>query len=207
MPPGTDIEEPARRPTIHERRRQETRDGIVAAASSLILERGFENTTVEQIAEKAGVSRAAFYLHFSDKSQLSIAIGTEGQEELRELYRQLAGLGRPSRAEVENWVRRLTDHFQRHRVGLEVGMKVSFANASFAQTDWTLLREQAECLGPHLDRWEGDAREEAITRVMLMQVNAAVTFFEWKVRGMPYREAHVVRALAEAWHSELHHPD
>jgi AcrR family transcriptional regulator len=47
-----------------------TQDRILEAAAQLFLDQGFEKTTVAQVAETAGVSRATVFWHFSDKRSL-----------------------------------------------------------------------------------------------------------------------------------------
>lgn len=47
-----------------------TQDRILEAATQLFLDRGFDATTVAQIAEAAGVSRATVFWHFNDKKSL-----------------------------------------------------------------------------------------------------------------------------------------
>ena len=47
-----------------------TQDRILQAAMELFLRRGYARTSVTQIANKAGVSRAAVFWHFSDKDTL-----------------------------------------------------------------------------------------------------------------------------------------
>lgn len=46
------------------------RSAIVAAATRLFARRGFAETSMRQIAEAAGVSKAAIYHHFRDKDRL-----------------------------------------------------------------------------------------------------------------------------------------
>lgn len=46
---------------------------ILEAALDLLIERGVEATSIEQIAKRAGVTRATVYRRFSDKTQLLIA--------------------------------------------------------------------------------------------------------------------------------------
>jgi AcrR family transcriptional regulator len=53
-----------------ERRHQQTRTTIADAAVSLFVERGFVETTMEDIAEAAGVSRRTAYRHFPSKDDL-----------------------------------------------------------------------------------------------------------------------------------------
>ena len=44
-----------------------TRDRLVAAAFALFEEQGFENTTVDEIAQRAGVGRSTFFRNFASK--------------------------------------------------------------------------------------------------------------------------------------------
>jgi AcrR family transcriptional regulator len=47
-----------------------TQERILAAAIELFLAQGYEATPVAQVAERAGVSRATVFWHFSDKASL-----------------------------------------------------------------------------------------------------------------------------------------
>lgn len=51
-------------------RKAATQARIVRAAMSLFAERGYERTTIAAVAAEAGVSRAAIFWHFGDKSGL-----------------------------------------------------------------------------------------------------------------------------------------
>jgi AcrR family transcriptional regulator len=50
-------------------RAQITRRKLVDAALELFFEKGYDNVTVDDICEKAGVSKGAFYGHFKSKDQ------------------------------------------------------------------------------------------------------------------------------------------
>jgi AcrR family transcriptional regulator len=57
-------------PSLMERRREQTRAAIADAAVGLFIERGFADTTMEDVAEAAGVSRRTVYRHFPTKDDL-----------------------------------------------------------------------------------------------------------------------------------------
>ncbi|RZS91329.1 TetR family transcriptional regulator [Motilibacter rhizosphaerae] len=57
------------------------RDRLVVAAVDLFTEQGYDETTVAQIAERAGVTKSTFFRHFPDKRELLVA----GQEMLSRL--------------------------------------------------------------------------------------------------------------------------
>jgi TetR/AcrR family transcriptional regulator, repressor of the mexAB-oprM multidrug resistance operon len=48
----------------------ETREALLDAAERVFLERGVASATLEQIAQRAGVTRGAIYWHFRDKNDL-----------------------------------------------------------------------------------------------------------------------------------------
>jgi AcrR family transcriptional regulator len=56
------------------RRSRRTRAAILDATWTLLDERGAENLSVEDIAERAGVSRRAVYLHFGSRAALLTAL-------------------------------------------------------------------------------------------------------------------------------------
>jgi TetR/AcrR family transcriptional repressor of mexJK operon len=56
---------------------------IFEAARVLFAEHGFEHVSVDQIASKAGVSKATVYSHFADKKALFVACFSEEADELR----------------------------------------------------------------------------------------------------------------------------
>ncbi|GAB3611292.1 TetR/AcrR family transcriptional regulator [Humibacter ginsengiterrae] len=54
------------------------RDRLVVAAVELFSEKGYDETTVAQIAERAGLTKSTFFRYFPDKRELLVA----GQETL-----------------------------------------------------------------------------------------------------------------------------
>jgi len=58
------------------------RDRIVVAAIDLFNEQGYDDTTVAQIAERAGITKSTFHRYFPDKRDLLAA----GQEALSRLF-------------------------------------------------------------------------------------------------------------------------
>ena len=54
--------------------RERTKERLLTAAAELFAERGVNGASVEQIAERAGYSRGAFYGNFEDKHDLVVAL-------------------------------------------------------------------------------------------------------------------------------------
>jgi AcrR family transcriptional regulator len=60
----------------------DARERLVAAALHLFSERGYDDTTVAQIADRAGLTKSTFFRHFPDKREVLAA----GQETLSRLF-------------------------------------------------------------------------------------------------------------------------
>lgn len=56
------------------RRRAETRGNLLSAAASVFADRGFGKATVEDVCERAGYSRGAFYSNFDSLDELFFAL-------------------------------------------------------------------------------------------------------------------------------------
>jgi TetR/AcrR family transcriptional regulator, transcriptional repressor for nem operon len=54
--------------------RSGTRDRILSVAHDAIIDKGFDATSVEEIATAVGITRAGFFYHFPDKNALARAL-------------------------------------------------------------------------------------------------------------------------------------
>lgn len=61
--------------SLQSRKRQLVRDAIYDAAIELFAKNGFDETTVEEVAEAAGISRRSFFRYFESKDDL-LALNT-----------------------------------------------------------------------------------------------------------------------------------
>jgi AcrR family transcriptional regulator len=73
-----------------ERRRQQTRDVLIAAATEVFARRGFEGASLEEIAETAGFTRGAIYKNFDGKEDLFFAVIDVLNEQVIEAFRAIA---------------------------------------------------------------------------------------------------------------------
>ena len=61
-------------PLTPERRRQQTRDHLLAAAAQVFAERGFHGASLDAVAAAAGFSKGAVYSNFKNKEDLFLAL-------------------------------------------------------------------------------------------------------------------------------------
>ncbi|MEJ0043794.1 MAG: TetR family transcriptional regulator [Rhizomicrobium sp.] len=60
-------------PGLRARKRAETRARIIEGALKLFVKRGFDGTTLDDIADAAGISRRTFFHYFESKEDLAFA--------------------------------------------------------------------------------------------------------------------------------------
>ncbi|MFI9382766.1 TetR/AcrR family transcriptional regulator [Kutzneria sp. NPDC052558] len=68
---------------VQDRRVRRTRRALHDALIELVLERGYERVTVQDILDRADVGRSTFYAHFRDKEALLLTSFDDMREQLR----------------------------------------------------------------------------------------------------------------------------
>ena len=61
-----------------EREKQARREAIMASAQELFFAKGFNPTTMDEIAQRAELSKGALYLYFAGKEELYVSVMNEG---------------------------------------------------------------------------------------------------------------------------------
>src|ERR1700754_4806498 len=72
---------------LREQQREFTRQRLMEAARDVFSETGYMAATIEDIAARAGASRATFYLHFRTKADLVSALVGDAESAAIERYR------------------------------------------------------------------------------------------------------------------------
>lgn len=107
------------------RRRVQAREEVLGAALRLAEDAPFHDVTVEEIARAAGISRSAFYTHFSDKHDLLLAALRDVADELRgESDGWWAGEGAPAER-VRTALTGVVSIYAEHASLLNVAIEVS----------------------------------------------------------------------------------
>ncbi|MBN9082835.1 MAG: TetR family transcriptional regulator [Rhizobiales bacterium] len=80
---------------LRERKRVETRRRILDVGLKLFVAKGYEATTLDDIAEAAGISRRTFFSYFDSKDEILTAYVDGFVSELKDLVGECASLGTP----------------------------------------------------------------------------------------------------------------
>ncbi len=59
---------------LGEAKKIKAREKIVSTAKKIFFRKGYANTTIDEIAEKAGVGKGSIYLHFKNKDDLFVSL-------------------------------------------------------------------------------------------------------------------------------------
>ena len=129
-----------------------TRARIVAAAAALVRERGAAETSLDEVIERAGVSKSQLYHYFHDKADLLRAVVTHQADQL------LAGQ-QPQLQALDGWAairawfdRLVTLQVERQGCG---GCPIGTLVPQLAETNEPARAE----LAVSFDRWEGYLRD------------------------------------------------
>lgn len=169
-----------------DRRVRRSRRMLQEALSSLILEKGYDRVTVQDVIDRADVGRATFYAHFRDKDDLLMS----GFEEMRKSLRQ--HLVTSPRAQEEplgeglGFARALFDHAQgrRREYRAHVGSRSGGAILTFVHKELTSL------MRAHLDevvarrRVKPEVPVEIITHYVVSALLSLLTW--WLDNDLPY---------------------
>ncbi|RKE10142.1 TetR/AcrR family transcriptional regulator [Catellatospora citrea] len=123
-------------------RRDATRQKLFEATMALIAEQGFSDTTVDQIAERAGVAKGTVYYNFASKSVLFEELLRYGVGLLTDDFKA-AVAGREPTAAVEALVRAELAFIQRYRSFAQLLLSEMWRTHRDWQQTLRLLREEA----------------------------------------------------------------
>lgn len=98
-----------------EREKEQRRNDIVDAAECVFFERGWETSTMDDVAEAAELAKATLYLYFKSKESLYMAILLRGSHILLKLFQEAAARGSTGMERVVGIGRAYVQFFEAHR--------------------------------------------------------------------------------------------
>jgi len=130
------------------REKEARRQQILDSARDLFFQKGFESTTIEEIADRTELSKGAIYLHFPSKEEIYITLMLEGSQILYEMLRESATADLPA----DTLLRRLSQAYFRFYREYTGYFRMLFLYLSSAEVHKKITSELC-------DRCESSAKE------------------------------------------------
>ena len=169
---------PSNRPlTLRERRKIETRELILSVAADMFSTRGYQDSSIDDIGESAGVSRATVYAYFKSKDAILLALIDQMWAEAIEIYTAFGSLPDWSARSIAAWLNGFAQRWQvtarRNRAASELLASSSAVFDEVAHRYHRLVTSVRadEARWAHFTAAEADARATMLV-LMLQQVFA-----------------------------------
>jgi AcrR family transcriptional regulator len=181
--------------------REFTRARIVEAAIEVFAEKGYARTTVDDIAGRAGCTRATFYLHFKAKSGILTDLMARGEQHYHRIYQQLSAVvaEQPTLPGVRTWLslamsewRSIASLSRPVHEAATIEPEVSELNSARYNAQITELAEALRGGAPSL----APADAEVYASILLAPLNY---YFQQFLQGTVFDERRVLDAMASAW--------
>lgn len=191
------------RGSVRSQYKAQTRQRLAEAAMLEFEERGYVQCTIEDIAKRAGTSRATFYIHFASKAELAENMWDVVRRSLVVLYRDLIRLEVRSHGALVAWLDRTYAFYTENRQRLLAIHEAIAIEADLADAYGERVTELAELVAPLVRPELGDTDERRFGRAALLTVQHERFCFLWILRGMPAGREEMQQAMAELWFEQL----
>ncbi len=130
--------------SLKEKQRQEREELILKAAEEVFMEKGYYETSIDEIAASVGIAKGTVYLHFPSKEDLVIAIFQHDMEKLLQLIKATIASSLTPRAKAEIILEQLYGSLFTRR------MQLFYSISNFAELKQNIVLKKA-CVR---DLWE-----------------------------------------------------
>jgi AcrR family transcriptional regulator len=167
MPQNSEDSEPG---GLRSRKAGRTRRRIASEALRLFLERGFEQTTLDEIAEAADISRRTFFHYFSSKQSILEAVDDDVHEAFRTSLAGAAGSTSPLAAVEAALLGMIGRDTSEEAVALDRLMHSTEALRTRKQANYE--RQERALLDALLSLWPDPNRRPALQIVAMAGIGA-----------------------------------
>lgn len=189
---------PRSAPPLRQEQQAATRERLLTAARECFVEDGFIKTTVDQIVQRAGTSRATFYLHFRGKNDALAATWSERElPEMDQLLRAFDARDDFGPVSTRTFIDGLVAYLEAN-AGIMLSAQQAMSLEPELATRWVSGTQSAATDMPNLvtTLGGGDAgRDHVMTLVFALE--RAVYF--WVHGDLPYERDRLVNSLTRIW--------
>lgn len=194
------MEKTARSPRLRDVQRTKTKEHLLLSAARLFGEAGFAETTIHDIAEASGASRATIYSHFESKNAILTEIAQLMWGKAEILYDAFGDLRDWNRDTIGAWLNSVLDEWESSSWLLRVE-SVRDHNYDEVYLDFHLRFVVALTKNGAL--WARFGDEEPRDRALFLISGLELFLNTWIVRGWPTCRGSVLGTLTDVWCSVL----
>jgi AcrR family transcriptional regulator len=165
--------------------RAEREQQILAAAEEVFAERGFQNTSMDEVSLRVGVSKPMLYEYFTSKEGLLLACVARIRADLHTATIEAMAAAEPEgpRAVLEAGLEAYFDFADRHGRAWAVLLNESVIVAGPAEEAIEAIRgQQTRLLEDALGRWLADASPTRVAILAHGLVGAGERVARWRLR-------------------------
>ena len=174
-----------------------TRDQIVSAAVELFVDKGYGGTTIDEIADAAGISRPTFYTYFPSKREILLLAGVRSSRAREEAIAAISEIpGKWRLGQLEAWIRRYFAFLDEYSAYQLVWSQASWHDDELKALGIKGSMQLAEVVGKNMVRLgcptDGDPGIDGLAVISMLDR----FWYFWRKTKAPYTEAAVVGRLA-----------
>ncbi len=182
------------------------RDQLIDVSRRMFAERGFDATSIEEIAAAAKISKPVVYEHFGDKESLYAIVVDREITLLMSMMTESLTSQRP-RLLLEQAATALFDYIDEHTDGFRVLLRPHPRGDQRGGSFATVMRDVAEQLTERLDgvcKRYGYPRQLAPMYAHMLVGMVALTGEWWAQERSPRKEVVVTQVVNMAWNGVSH---
>jgi AcrR family transcriptional regulator len=181
---------------------RERREQLVLVGRALFAEKGFDGTSIEEIAARAKVSKPVVYEHFGGKEGLYAVVVDREMSALLDRLTRVLSAGQHPRELVEQAALALLTYIEEEADGFRIlsrdstsGAFSSLLNDLANQVEYVLVREFGQ---------RGITTEHAAMYAQMLVGMVALTGMWWLEEGKPTREEVAAHLVNLGWNGLAH---
>lgn len=187
--------------SLRDRQKAQTREHLLDVSAALFADKGYNETTIEDIARAAGSSRATVYSYFSTKEDILRTLAVEMWDTTEGVYRAFAKLPDWSADAIRGWLEDVTAEWDRTLVRVRVVIE---SRSRDLNDDYLRYhRRFVRTLTGDKERWGRFSPAEAEVRALLLISQMETFFGNWYIRGWKMDRATVLDTLTDVWCATL----
>jgi AcrR family transcriptional regulator len=174
---------------------------IKECAREVFLAKGYFGTSVEEIAEAAGVSRASFYTYFPSKRDLLYSLGTDTYQALSATLDEMSKLEATwADDDIYEVIRIYVRFLEQHGAFMLVWSQATYDDEALEKVGMRTRLINARRFGQFIQRLSGedvDPDDDPARFGLAILVMVDRYWSYWRVNGFPFSGEEVVRTLGD----------